>query len=366
MARSAGPWPRAPGGRNHSRARKHVLGPRRARGPRTTEALAGRHVELRWQAADARCPAVGELVARIEGLLVGAAVGLEADARVQPPGADPRWRLDLELRWPGGTDERTLHAHSCSELADATVILITVLAAPLTMAHNFVAPAADVAPTSASAAPVAAPVSTPTVDEELEPLLAAPVIPAPAGNLTRKPSPRRRGSFARVAAIAGYGILPRQDLGLQLALGGLLPRLRIEGAVTYLPGQAAILSDGRGATHSFAAGGLRVCPRFLGRPIELSLCGGLEVGARWGHSIELMPVRRAAGPWFALSLGAALDWWFSPQVALHAGFEGLGAPVDTAFSIGGEGLGGGRHFALRGVLGLAFALTQQKPTRPEK
>lgn len=225
------------------------------------------------------------------------------------------------------------------------------------------------APSAASApsSPPAVPIGGDELDALDRPVAKSAVTP-PASTLapTIARLPRRRGPFARIAGIGGYGILPRADFGFQLAVGGLRPRLRLEGALNYLPGQTATLPDGRGGTQGFAAVDLRACPRFLGSPVELSLCGALEIGASWSRSIGLDPPHRAAGPWVALSLGAALDWWFSPQVALHTGVEGLAAPVSTTFAIGPDGLAGGRHFGVRGVLGLAFSLAQQKSGQPEK
>lgn len=103
-------------------------------------ALADGQVQLRWQVSDDRCPGADELALRIDNLLAGAALDLQATAHVQPPrpGADARWRLDLQLRWARGSDNRTLHANNCTDLADATVILVAVLAAPLAMTRNFV------------------------------------------------------------------------------------------------------------------------------------------------------------------------------------------------------------------------------------
>lgn len=317
------------------------------------EEVASGRVELRWSAPGA-CPPAAALVARIDELLGEAARGLEADATVQAPRVgESRWRLDLRLRWPRGSDDRTLHASSCAALADATVVLIAVLAAPLTVAE-LVAAEPTVAPRIEAPPVVPAPL-------EVVPPARPVVVEVPV--VVRAPLVRRRGPFARVVGVAGYGVQPRADLGLQLAVGGLRPRLRVEGGLTYLPGQTGVLPDGRGATHAFAAGGVRVCPRLLGPIIELSLCGGLEVGARWGRSVGLDPARRAAGPWLALSLAVVLDWWFSPQVGLHAGVEGLGAPVATAFAIGESRLAGGRHFGARGLLGLSFALTHQGAAR---
>lgn len=336
---------------------------------------------LRWHAEDPSCPDAAELVARVERLLGGPLVGLDADASVEAPRSEGgEWRLELRLRWARGSDDRTLFAARCGALADATVVLVAVLAAPLAVVDDFVSPAPvsvpplppapvltpapAIAPSGGEPAPSIggeATASSRPGEPELELERAAPRV-APAS----RAGTRRRGAYARLVGVAGFGALPRADLGALLAVGGLLPRLRLEGALLLLPAQAATLADGRGAAQGLAAAGVRVCPRFLGPPVELSLCGGLEVGASWGRSIGLTPVRRAVGPWFAVTLGAALDWWFSPQVAVHAGVEGLAAPVTTDFALGDQVLAGGRHFGVRGLLGLNFAFAQQKSARPEK
>ena len=326
---------------------------------------------LRWRATDGRCPAEARLRARIDAL-AGAAPGLSADAEVHAPAHDdPRWRLDLQIRWARGHDDRTLHASSCDALADATVVLVAVLAAPLALADRFVPPV--------TATP---PAATPVVPAAPVPAAPAPMILAPIEDLDAAGPPerparapraptrfvRRRGPFARVAAIAGFGVLPRFDLGIQLAAGALLPRVRIEGALLLLPPQTEVLRDGsdRGAVPAFASAAVRVCPRFLERPIDLSLCGAIEGGVSWSRSVGVDPERRARGPWLAFALGPALDWWFSPQVALHLAVEAVGAPVTTTYSLGPAVVAGGRPFGVRGGFGLTFALAQQKPGRPEK
>lgn len=326
---------------------------------------------LRWRAPEG-CPAEARLRGRIDGLLAGVAPGLTADAEVHAPMPDdPRWRLDLQIRWARGHDDRTLHASSCDALADATVVLVAVLAAPLALADRFTPPVI-----------VTPPGPTPLVPAAPAPVAPAPEILAPtvepdtAGPFERpvrvRPAPprfvRRRGPFARVAAIAGYGVLPRFDLGIQLAAGALLPRLRVEGALLLLPPQTQVLADGsgRGAVPAFASAAVRVCPRFLARPVDLSLCGALEGGISWSRSVGVDLERRATGPWLAFALGPALDWWFSPQVALHLAVEAVGAPVSTTYSLGPQVIAGGRPFGVRGGFGLTFALAQQKPGRPEK
>ncbi len=330
-------------------------------------------VVLSWRAVDRRCPDEAALRMRVDALLDGAAVGLVADAEVHAPepGA-ARWRLDLQIRWARGSDDRTLYASSCGALADATVVLVAALAAPMALADNLgsvpLPPPGPTVVTPAPApviAPVIAPAIAPASPEDAGPDLVAPTAPV------RAPWPavaRRRGAFARVAAVVGHGVLPRFDVGVQLAAGALLPRLRLEGALTVLPPQAAELADGSGlgAVAGFAALALRACPRFLGAPVELSLCAAVEGGLSWGRSVGVSPERRAVGPQLGFALGPALDWWFSPQVGLHVGVEVVGAPVTTTFALGEQPIAGGRHFGVRGIFGLSFALAQQKPGRPEK
>ncbi len=332
--------------------------------------LTSDRVTLTWRAPTDACPDEAVLRARIAGLIASAEVQLTADAHIVPPApAEPRWGLDLKIDWARGHDERRLYAVDCSALADATVVLVAVLAAPLALTDNFVTtPSPPVfAPTPVAPAPLIAtsPPQPVSVDADLEP--ATPTV-RPATVRVAPRSLRRRGPFARVAAIAGYGVLPRVDVGVQIAAGALLPRLRLEGALTFLPPQAAELGDGsnRGAVPAFASASVRACPRLFGAPLELSLCGALEGGLSWGRSLGLTPQRRAAGPWLALALGPAVDWWFSPQVALHATVEAVAAPISTAYSLGDQPIAGGRHFGVRGAFGLTFALTQQKSGRPEK
>ncbi len=349
-------------------------------------------VRLRWHAPAGTCPAEGPLQARVQALVDGSTQGLDAVAVVVAPRSaerEGRWRLDLRLRWAGGTDDRVLHAGDCAALADATVVLVAVLAAPLAASRRLTAVPARTP--DAPSWPPAPAISTdgPLVDEldPPEPLLSpSSVLPAPASpppvsltsvSLTSaslppaspvSPSlPQRRGTFARVAGVAGWGaLLPGGDFGVALALGGLLRRVRLEGAATFLPARARTLADGTGGTMALAAGALRACPRLLGPTLELSLCGAVEAGASWSRSVGVTPPRRSAGPWFALALGGALDWWFSPQIALHLGVDVLFAPVTTRYALGEQDLFGSRQVLVRGALGLTFSLAQQKPREAEK
>ncbi len=319
------------------------------------------HVTLRWSAPAPECPDELELALRVRSLLGASPVQLDAVARVQqlpvPPGAANGWRLDLDLRWAHRGDVRTLYADDCQALADAAVVLVAVLAAPLFAAQRLAGArdwtAADVidVPADALAATSSSAAST--------------SMPEPA----LRGSPRsldrglpRRGPFMRIASALGYGALPRGDFGVTVAAGGLLPRLRLEAAATFLSLQGVSLPDGsgRGGTIGLAAVTARVCPRFLGPPVELSLCGALEAGVTSARSVGLTPPQRSMGPWLALGLGGALDWWFSPQVALHAGIEGTVAPVLTAYRLGDERLFTPQRLGVRAGLGLTIALVARR------
>jgi hypothetical protein len=166
----------------------------------------------------------------------------------------------------------------------------------------------------------------------------------------------------RLAGALGHGALPRGDFGVTVAAGGLLPRMRLEAAATFLSLQGVSLPDGsgRGGTIGLATVAARACPRFLGPPVELSLCGALEAGMTSARSVGLTPRQQSAGPWLALGLGGALDWWFSPQVALHAGIEGTVAPVRTAYRLDDDRLFTPRRFGVRAGIGLTIALVVRR------
>lgn len=313
------------------------------------------HVTLRWDAPDPECPDQSELASRLRSLLGADPVQLAASARVQrlpAPGAVDEWRLDLELRWAHRDDLRTLHAADCRSLADATVVLVAVLAAPLAAARRFVdshAKPAD-APPELRAPEIAAPPAAPAAESP------------PASPRSSLRWPRPTGPFMRIAAALGLGALPGGDFGVTVAAGGRLPRVRLEAAATFLSPREVSLSDasGRGGTISLAAVAARACPRFLGGALELSLCGSLEAGVVPARSVGYDPQRRSQGPWLAFGLGAAIEWWFSSQVALHAGAEGLVAPVLTTYRLDDERLFTQRRLGLRAGLGLTIALTSPR------
>ncbi len=322
----------------------------------------GRRVSLHWNAPAGPCPGEPELLARIDALVDAAPLQLDATAWVQqlavPTPAGEAWRLDLRLQWSQRSDTRILHARDCSSLADATVVLVAVLAAPLAAAGHL-GPATDL--------PAREPLEPFALADEPTSRSSRTATPLQLRR-SRRRAARRRGPYAGLHAIAGAGALPRGDFGLTLALGGLRPRLRLEGAATYLALQGVSLRDGsgRGGTIGLATAALRLCPRFLGPPLELSLCGALELGLSWANSVGLSPPRRSTGAWISVALGGALDWWFSPQVALHAGLEANVAPLFTAYRLDGGVLFTPSRVGLRGSLGLTIAFVSPRTTRPPR
>lgn len=323
-------------------------------------------VVVRWQ-APAGCPSEEVITTRVRGLLGAAPLDLDAIASVQRQPGVPReqsWRLELKMQWAGGSDERVLFARDCPALADATIVLVAVLAAPLVNAPRL-ASEPVVAPPVVAELPVEPVESLPI--EPVEP--AADVASSAIVEPTRAPeviTERRRGAFMRVAGVLGYGFFASGDFGVALAAGGLLRRLRIEGELTFLPARARSLSDGTGGTMALAAAAVRVCPRFRGPALELAVCGAVEAGGSWSRTSGLTPARGDSGPWLAFALGGALDWWFSPQVGLHLGVDGLGAPVVTSYVLGPQPLFEPRRFLVRGAIGLIFSLGSWNPGRPEK
>lgn len=367
-------------------------------------------VRLTWDAPAGACPAQPALAERLRFLLGEQSLALAAHAEVQAA-APSRFRLTLQLRWAGGSLDRELSASDCETLAQATTVLIAVLAAPVTASQRLgwivapppadatspaVDPADPPAPTSASPGepfpvspesghvpvpPAAGPEPTPSApaSPDAEPAASRPPasdpLPAAADDLgappdapRTRPRPRRLGLAARISAVGGYGVLPRGDFGLALALGWMFPRVRLEGTALVLPGQALALADGsgHGGMIRLAAGGVRACPRFLGGPVELAVCGSVEAGASWTTSIGLAPERRASGPWLALGLGGLLEGWFSPQVGVHLAVEMFGAPIRTSYGIGGALLASSRPVGVRGFFGLTIALGPQKLAKAEK
>ncbi|MCY1069226.1 hypothetical protein OV090_31085 [Nannocystis sp. RBIL2] len=351
-------------------------------------------VRLSWDAPASACPDRATLLRRMKPLLGEQPLVLEARARVIDSGATvDRFRLSLRLRWNGGSLERDLVAEDCEMLAQATVVLVAVLAEPLAASKRLVVPSADAPPvailTEAEPPGTAEPPAMTAEPPALVPEVAAASVPegeamaapvpariepaaaeavAPAAPRPQPRRVRRQGPVARLVAVAGYGAFPRGDFGLAVTAGWMFDRVRVEGGALVLPGQGLALGDGsgRGGTLRMAAGVLRACPRFLGGSLELAVCGAVEAGGSRATSVGLVPERRAGGPWLAFALGGALDGWFSPQVGVHVAVDGFAAPVATTYAIGGVLLAPEGRYGVRGSVGLTIALGPQKSGRPEK
>lgn len=296
---------------------------------------------LRWD-APASCPSAVQLQASVERNLGRAlddrdAAALRVDAGAHPR-ADGRWALRLRLTThePDGastTVERALVTDSCSLLADAAALIVTVAIDP-ERGMALAAAGPTVADTSEPTPPAAVPV--PPV-AALPAAAASPTAAAPAPATAREPPgapapppPVRKDRLRwTLAAAAGLevGALPRPTAGVLVRTGLLAPRLRAElGFAHFFEQEVRSSGTDAGGAMRLTAGQLWVCPRLFAGPVELPLCAGLELGAMRGRGVGLRDPGIDRVPWVAVLAAARVLWAPVRRLALVADV-GLAVPL---------------------------------------
>jgi hypothetical protein len=259
--------------------------------------------DLRWVAPEG-CSSSDELVgavARALGRSAGEARAIDASAVVDA--APEGFAVRIEVA--GG--RRTVGAETCSEILEATALVIALAVDPSVRA---------VRPPSAAAPPPAAPAHTP-------PRVGATVMRS-AGSAVRPEPP----FYVGIAEIADVGTLPNVAIGATALFGARYRTLRIELGVGAFSGQYGAVGGDLGVDLRLVTGGAKVCyGRILGR-IEAGVCGGVgidSVAAR-GVGAGVRSVDGSSG-WPTLGAEARLAVPLARWVALRLAF---GAQVPLA------------------------------------
>ncbi|MCA9656887.1 MAG: hypothetical protein KC486_00950, partial [Myxococcales bacterium] len=194
---------------------------------------------LRWEAPADRCPSEAEVASRLAALVGEGELNVAADARVSPTASG--WALDLRIHWGDAGERRHLEAESCDELAEAALVLLSVLAEEGRVAG---VPAVESGsgraeeppqpeppqPEPLALAEASEPVEAGSVEandslEADEPVEAialdrgstgAGLAPPP----TRRRPPKRRALALTTGALADIGGLARPSFGVQLGVVG--------------------------------------------------------------------------------------------------------------------------------------------------
>lgn len=265
------------------------------------------------------------------------------------------WRLTLTTRVGTLVDERSLDANDCSVLADAAALVAVVMLDPVQ--------AADSIEEDAEAAEAAR--AGPTVTSRPAP----PSIPEPDPPPQTEPDPERPSVTprlsARVRTGGEFGAVPGGtgtfDLGLA-ALGlGRAGRLRVELVGLYSIGREATSPNAAVRVH-LGAVAPRLCAALPAGPVEIPLCGGVELGAMRADT-EAPASSTTNALWLAAHAEPGVRWAFADRVSLWASAQVVLPMRYPAFELvdatSGERVEGvyrPQPVSARGLVGLEFQL----------
>lgn len=274
--------------------------------------LAAAPVNLRWE-VPAGCPDEAAVVAEVVRLLPATTSVTEPlEARgVASTTATGRWQVELEVAGAA----RSFEAASCTELADATALVLAMAIDP-----SLEPPAP---PPLLEAADAGVPVA-PVVDAGVE-----------------EPSTSKAVRFhVRPQAGVLVGRLPAPAAAFGGGAGVQLDRLRLEARVAVSLSQRVPVAAkaGAGADLQLVRGGARGCFTFLEAAVTLSGCGGLDVGALRGRSFGVSAPATGTALELGLALGPSLAWSPVQHLSLWVELEGQLALARPSFTIDGLGL----------------------------
>jgi hypothetical protein len=291
-------------------------------------------VTLDWQ-APAACPDAAHVeatIARLVGRPVEATSQPSTRARAVVRREGEGFVLELWARHGDAEDRRTIDAHRCAALADATALVVAVALRPL-----------DVAATLSSTAP-------PPTDEALavvEPPIVPPVVAVPtrprapargvrvAADPPSKParSPALRGAMAATIG-PGLGVLPGVAAELRAAVALRGRRWRVEATGMYWFPRATPSNDVVGVEIGLGGGGLRGCAELRRRRLEIPLCAGAELGAMRGRGRGRGVLPRASSSlWAAVHAGPGMAWALGSWVAVRLSVDAIVALRQPAFDL---------------------------------
>ncbi|MEY4578277.1 MAG: hypothetical protein RL701_2980, partial [Pseudomonadota bacterium] len=258
-------------------------------------------VELLWSAPQS-CPGRAQLqqsLSRRVGreLAVGADAALVVDGRIVVH--EQGYELSLHTQSPAGTEQRTLRAKSCAELAQASVLIAALLISP-------------------------------------EPELTA----APALKLARpEGNPRAWRVGLRVRAVGDLGSLAAVRVGPGVGVGIVWGATHMELGALLLPTQATHLA-GPPATQTelqLMAASAGLCRELL-HHWTLAPCAYVEAGRLLARGPQLATPGAVGSPWLVTALALRAGLRLFEAVYVHA--EGsLGVPwLRPRFAVHGAGV----------------------------
>jgi len=299
-----------------------------ARGPATTASSVP--LQWDWQAPDG-CPDTDEVRALVSEMLDRELVfDADAEARVQGTvfAEADGYRVELETEVLDKNERRTLVGSTCDDVAEASVLVVTLALEPFAALYPAIA---------ATPAVPGLPSTEPSLPLPEEPVRAVPIegprVEDAASSVRRFDSSRQRGAIF-VAGGGAFGWTGSASPTIGGGLAWLPPSGRLEinaryaFRTTYSPGFGF---EGQVWGTSVE---LRGCWTQRRRTIELLLCGGADVGfvgaeAR-GVGLQSRPQRT---PYFGLIAGFGGAWEFASTWALRVDAELEGVPLRPAFHV---------------------------------
>lgn len=274
------------------------------------ELQAPRGLELRWEASEG-CPTADEARERVESFLgrpAGQAGDPNVQARVRITEHDGLFVAELELRGEDGDGHRTLEADRCDVVADAAAYVVAAMIDP-TVELVLPEPEPEPPPLEAASESRTTPEPTPAPDR------AAPAPPDPVQAPADRPRARSRGALRAGPALAA-GPLPSLAAGIVAGAAWLRPRVRLELLATHWFARPTepIAGPDVGGDIRLTTAGVRVCPLVVQRPIEVPVCGGLELGSMFGRGVGLTEPSSVRLLWAAVTASAGLVWMPSRRV----------------------------------------------------
>ncbi len=280
---------------------------------------------LSWR-APAGCPDAAQVTAQIEAHLHAQ---LDPDrVAVQATvtgGTGGEYHLALEItRFLDGRtplrDARELRARDCETLggAAALVVALGVDAVAVARAEITVKGAATDVPLSPTATDVV----------RAEPTL-------PMTDRARPPRPTAKPRWYGLFALAGgveYGAVPGPSGGIDAALGGGRPGLRVELGGTWIaPRQSA---GAIGAVRvQLGTVAVRVCPELGRGRVRAPVCLGIAAGAMRGSGVDVPGAQTVHAAWVAPTVSAGVRVTLAGPLALLARAEVAAAVTRPAFEL---------------------------------
>ncbi len=276
--------------------------------------------ELSWT-APATCPGAAELRAQVARLAPELGPGDETmTVRGRVTATATGYALSIQTDFLGQTDRRDVESERCSDLAEATVLVIAIALVPELGRSDgkppprpTFGPGPGLVPDPDSDPPPrpAAPRESPTAssDPEAPPLWAEVEADPASDGPAPAPSVRPTAVAIRAAPMLEFGTRPRVGGATQLAAVVLWPNWRAELVGSYLwPQRGSGPPDVSAARFQMGSVGARGCFRARVGPVELPLCTGLDAGVFRTDSRGLSPATTLQFPWVAPVAAAGVGW----------------------------------------------------------